>query len=104
MDLSVDPPPDLVIQIEITRPAMSKLPIYAHLGVPEVWVVDRQTERILCLFDDADHYQQSEQSRVLAPLTATVLSGFLERSRTLKTLAWRRMVRDWARQQRKPGD
>jgi len=57
-----------------------------------VWVVNRQTERI------PYHYQQSEQSRVLAPLTATVLPGFLERRRTLNTLAWRQMARDWARQ------
>ena len=81
---------------------MSKLPIYARLGVPEVWVADGQSVRILGLLDDA--YQPSEHSQVLAPLTATVLSGFLERSRTLKTLAWRRVVRDWARQQRTHSD
>jgi Uma2 family endonuclease len=98
IDPSVDPPPDLVIEIEITRPAVSKLPIYARLGVPEVWVVDGQRGHILCL--SGDSYQPSEESQVLAPLTATVLSGFLERSRTLKTLAWRRTVREWARQQR----
>jgi Uma2 family endonuclease len=100
IDLSFDPPPDLVIEIELTRPAVSKLPIYARLRVPEIWLADGQSARILCLA--ADGYQQSEQSHVLAPLTATVLSEFLERSRTLKTLAWRRMVREWARAQHKP--
>jgi Uma2 family endonuclease len=34
-DLSVDPPPDLVIEIDITSPSISKLPIYAQMGVPE---------------------------------------------------------------------
>ncbi len=99
IDPSVDPPPDLVIEIEIARPAVSKLPIYAGLGVPEVWVVDGERGHILCL--SVDGYQPNEESQVLAPLTATVLSRFLERSRTLKTLVWRRMVREWARQQRR---
>jgi Uma2 family endonuclease len=99
IDLSVDPPPDLVIEIEITRPAVSKLPIHARLGVPEVWVVDGQRVSIQCLV--ADGYEQSERSQILGPLTATVLTGFLESSRTVKTLAWRRMVREWAHQQRR---
>ena len=31
-------PPDLVIEIDVTSPGVAKLPIYAALGVPEVWV------------------------------------------------------------------
>ena len=31
-------PPDLVIEVDVTDPGVSKLPIYARLGVPEVWV------------------------------------------------------------------
>ena len=37
LDLSMDPPPDLVIEIDITSASIEKLPIYALLGVPEVW-------------------------------------------------------------------
>jgi len=37
MDLAVDPPPDLVIEIDIPSPSFSKLPIYADMGVPDVW-------------------------------------------------------------------
>ena len=37
IDLSVDPPPDLVIEIDITSPSLDKLPIYAQIGVPEIW-------------------------------------------------------------------
>jgi Uma2 family endonuclease len=35
IDLAVDPPPDLVIEIEITSPAINKLGLYAEFGVPE---------------------------------------------------------------------
>ena len=33
-----EPPPDLVVEIDVTSPGVSKLPIYAALGIPEVWV------------------------------------------------------------------
>lgn len=33
-----DPPPDLAVEVDVTSPGVSKLPIYAALGVPEVWV------------------------------------------------------------------
>lgn len=37
--LNTDPPPDLVVEIDLTHPSLDKLPIYATLGVPEVWRV-----------------------------------------------------------------
>ena len=37
IDLHVDPPPDLVIEIDITASSLDKLSIFATLGVPEVW-------------------------------------------------------------------
>ncbi len=94
IDLLVDPPPDLVIEVEITRRAVSKLPIYASFGVPEIWLSDGRGVSILRLA--AGEYKSSEQSEVLPPLTESVLSDFLEQSKTLTTLAWRKMVRNWA--------
>ena len=32
-----DPPPDLAVEVDVTNPSVPKLPIYAALGVPEVW-------------------------------------------------------------------
>jgi Uma2 family endonuclease len=37
LDLNIDPPPDLAIEVDITQSSLWKLPIYATLGVPEVW-------------------------------------------------------------------
>src|SRR5262249_45821026 len=37
IDLDVDPPPDMIIEIDISHPSLDKFPIYAALGVPEVW-------------------------------------------------------------------
>ena len=38
IDLDRFPPPDLCLEVDVTSPGVSKLPIYAALGVPEVWV------------------------------------------------------------------
>ncbi len=35
VDLSVDPPPDLIIEIDITSPSIRKLPIYAQRVFPK---------------------------------------------------------------------
>jgi Uma2 family endonuclease len=97
IDLTVDPPPDLVIEVEITSPAVPKLPVYARLGVPEIWLHDGRAPRILRLA--GGQYENSNRSGVLPRLTESVLSEFLEQSKTLSTLNWRRVVRTWARQQ-----
>jgi Uma2 family endonuclease len=97
IDLRVYPPPDLVIEIEITSPAVAKLPVYARLRVPEIWLHDGRAPRILRL--SGDQYEDCDRSGVLPSLTLSVLSEFCEQSKTLTTLAWRRMVRTWAREQ-----
>ncbi len=40
IDLLVDPPPDLVIEIEMSRSAINKLALLASIGIPEVWRYD----------------------------------------------------------------
>src|SRR5262249_39607313 len=37
LDLRVDPPPDLAIEVDATRSSLDRLSIYANLRVPEVW-------------------------------------------------------------------
>ena len=40
IDLDVAPPPDLAVEVEISRKALNSLNIYAALGVPEIWRFD----------------------------------------------------------------
>src|SRR2546423_4755309 len=37
IDLDVDPPPDVVVEIDLTNESLSKFNIYAAFGVPEIW-------------------------------------------------------------------
>ncbi len=97
IDLSVDPPPDLVIEIDITNPSLDKLPIYARVGVPEVWRYDARNLTIFQLEDE--HYQTVENSLAFPVLTTEVTTGFLAVSTELKSTTWLRRVRKWAREQ-----
>ena len=96
IDLAVDPPPDLVIEIDIAHPSLDKLPLYAAAGVPEVWRYADNGVTIYRLTGDAYHRQ--EASLVLPGLTSQLLSQFMQDSTAMKRTAWVRRVRDWARQ------
>ncbi len=95
IDAAVDPPPDLVIEIEITRSAIVKLPIYAALGVPEIWRWDGQRVTILGLVDG--DYAEVEASAALPPLTSEIVTKFLDQSLSLRRTVWIRQLREWAR-------
>lgn len=95
IDAMVDPPPDLVIEIEISRSAIAKLPVYAAMGVPEIWRWDGQRVTILGLSDG--DYAAIEASAALPPLTSEILTQFLDQSRSLRRTVWIKQVRAWAR-------
>ena len=38
LDFELDPPPDLVVEVEITSSAIKKMPLFAAMKVPEVWL------------------------------------------------------------------
>ena len=96
IDLAVDPPPDLVIEIDITSPSFSKLPIYAQIGVPEVWRYDGERMTILVL--EGSDYAERTESIVLPPVTSNVLTDFVEKSKSMKRTAWLEVVREWSRE------
>jgi len=100
IDLSTDPPPDLVIEIDITSPSFSKLPIYAQMGVPEVWRYDGERMTILVL--EGSDYVETTESIVLPPVTSTDLTRFVEQSKSTRRTDWLRGVREWAQENPRP--
>jgi len=97
IDLTVDPPPDLIIEIDITSPSLDKFPIYARIGVPEVWRYDGK--RIAIFELKRDEYAEVAESTVLPPLTGDILSRFARESTTSRRRDWMRKVREWTRGQ-----
>ncbi len=97
IDLASDPPPDLVIEIDIANSSLNKMPIYAEVGVPEVWRDDG--ERIIILLLHRGEYRSVATSAALPILTGDVLTHFVAQSKTLKRTAWLRALRSWVRGQ-----
>ncbi len=77
VDLTIDPPPDLVIEVEITSSAIQKLKLFAAMGVPEVWRHDGERLQMFTLSDGK--YVPIETSRALGGLTAKMIDSFLDR-------------------------
>jgi len=101
IDLESDPPPDVVVEIDTTNESLAKFPIYAALGVPEIW---RYNGKLTLFYELAGRaYAEISVSRALPNLTSQLLTEFLELSKTqgqTKALtAFRRQIR--ARKTRK---
>lgn len=93
IDLLLDPPPDLLIEVDISRSSLGKFGIYRALGVPEVWRYDGERLRFYVL--EADAYIEVQDSSVLPPLSASQLSQFLSRRLEVSETALIREFRQW---------
>jgi Uma2 family endonuclease len=102
IDLASDPPPDPVVEVDIPSPSLNKLPIYARIGVPEVWRYDGGRLEILRL--ERTEYASDPRSAVLPPLTSSVLSDLLAESKVKKRRNWMREVREWVRSHARSSD
>ena len=69
IDLRVAPPPDLAIEVVDTNKADHSLEVYARLGVPEVWVCDKNRVGILIL-NATGEYNEATHSLALPYLSA----------------------------------
>jgi len=96
VDPAVDPPPDLIIEVDVTRESLDRFPIFAAFGVPEVWRYDGSRVAIYRL--EGSRYLETTSSFALPPLTAEVITRFLDERRRTDSLEWARRVRHWARQ------
>ena len=95
IDLDVDPAPDLVIEIDITNPSLNKFPIFAALGVAEIWRYDGERVGIFLL--QAGQYIEQAESIMLSQVTGKLVAEWIDASQQMKRTAWLRLVREWAR-------
>jgi len=95
-DLMRHPPPDLVVEVDITHRAIDREAIYAAMGVAEVWRFDGQALTFLVLQPDGA-YKQAETSTGFPGLRAADFLRFLklaeEKDQNAAVLAFR----DWIR-------
>ena len=91
VDLTIDPPPDLVIEVEITSSAIQKLKLFAAMGVPEVWRHDGEHLEMFVLEDST--YVPIETSHALPGLTVDLINSLLEQRFSLGETAIMRKFR-----------
>ena len=98
IDLESDPPPDIVVEIDVTNESLSKFSIYAALAVPEIWWYDGT--RVQFYERAGDRYGEISESRFLAGLTPAILAGALEHNKTQGQTAALRTFRQRKREGR----
>jgi Uma2 family endonuclease len=101
LDLRVDPPPDLALEVDVTHSSLDRLAIYAALRIPEVWRLE-STSIVCHLLGSDGRYTVSPGSRAFAGLAPADLVPFLALRGQMDENAIVRQFRAWVRQ-RFPG-
>lgn len=100
-DLMVDPPPDLILEVALNKSNLDKMPIYAALGIPEVWrYVSKVGDdffkgdlRVYCW--TGDRYVNSSHSLAFPFLPTARVLQFIEQSDSLGLMTGLRTLREW---------
>ncbi|MEI6329029.1 MAG: Uma2 family endonuclease [Pseudanabaena sp. ELA645] len=93
IDISIDPPPDLIIEVDITNSSTRSFAVYQQLGISEIW---RYTNSGVTIFQLQDgNYIEREFSNIFPMISGGILGHFLQMSSTENTIAIVRAVRKW---------
>jgi Uma2 family endonuclease len=101
VNLEVDPPPDLAIEIDITRSCLDRMGIYAALRIPEIWRFDGEAISVLKLQNDGT-YSGAEASGVIPFLPMAEIARFLREYDGNNDTRWIRAFRAWVRDELVP--
>lgn len=97
LDLTQDPAPDLVVEIDVTSSSNSRLQVYAELGVAEVWIYDGAALVIQQLHKGT--YITSQTSQFFPNLQIPAIAPFLQQATTTDYLTLVKTFRNWVRSQ-----
>jgi Uma2 family endonuclease len=97
IDLTQDPPPDLVVEIDITSSSKNRFEVYADMGVPEIWRYDGNSFSINVLQNQK--YISVERSLAFPNLPLTEISNFLEQVGEKDYLELVKEFRQWVKNQ-----
>ena len=97
IDLTVDPPPDLAIEIDISPSRLNRPAIYAALRVPEIWRFDGENLHVELLQADGS-YHLSDTSLSFAFLPVHELARFLALAEQQGVSAGLRAFVQWVRE------
>jgi Uma2 family endonuclease len=98
-DPANDPPPDLAVEVDITSSSNQRLPIYAALGVAEIWRYDGHAMQFLRLAD-AGHYEVIELSLSFPFLAPNAVDRIIAQRRDRDENSLVREFLAWVRSQK----
>jgi Uma2 family endonuclease len=96
IDLDVDPPPDLAIEVDNKADSSRALKLYARLGVPEVWRYKPREKTLWFGRLVGDHYESIDRSLNLPRLTPALVVQALEEAERVGETDWKPWLRAWA--------
>lgn len=96
IDLRVDPPPDLIAEVDITRSSLNRMKIYARMKIPEVWRCDGKDLDFFVL--DKGKYKKVEESQTFPGCRAAEILPFLSLLHQEDQTSIVRQFRAWVRQ------
>ncbi len=96
-DTATDPPPDLAVEIEISKPAVDRMPVYAELGIRELWRYDGES---LCVWElgPGRQYEPATRSLSFPFLPLEEVSRFMTARNQSDETTWIRSFREWVRE------
>ena len=97
LDLTEDPAPDLVVEIDVTSSSYNRLQVYADLGVAEVWIYNGESLAIKQLQNNT--YITSQKSQFFLNLPIPEIAQFLQQAETIDYLELVKAFRHWVRSQ-----
>lgn len=95
LDLAKDPPPDLIIEIDIYHSSLDRHTIFAGLGVNEVWRYKSKKVEIHRLHGDT--YRQLEKSVIFPNVSASDLTDIIKQGQKIERPQWLKNLREYAK-------
>ena len=91
INLQLHPPPDIVLEVDITSPSLDKFGLYLAARVPEVWRYDGARMNFYALA--GERYNDASHSLCFPHLTAALLERYLNIGREQGSAAMLRTVK-----------
>lgn len=95
IDLSKDPPPDLILEIDYTSPSLNRLLIYASLRVPEIWIYNKNVLRMYHL--ETGKYKETDTSLAMGSFPIKEIPSFIEKNIKASPREIQKSFRAWVR-------
>ncbi len=101
IDLEQSPPPDLVLEISLSKSSLNKLPIYADMGIPEVWhYLSKPGDQffngtLLIYHRDRGEYVEADHSLAFPFLPTSQVIEFIGNSDAMGLMSALRALRSW---------